>query len=427
MTDPNQQPPILLSVCIPTYNRQELLAYNLDKMKWLADTGLAIEIIVSDNASEDDTERVIQEKGRMFPHFRYIRQARNIGPENNFVSVMRLARGKFFVELCDDNRLIQENLLNELDYMNKHDDIVASHAPWLIWSDITNTDHDLFYNVEEPVTFEKKQSTDLFNYIVAHHIFPEHAICRTESFTKVLFRTHGVLKEMVWNFRALDYGKIRFQPNPWLLHIGDSPIHTARQGKEGVQGTLTSLDQYRGALEMAAYIAMANIGMEDFSPGNREEVLDIINEFISGRLHVNARIAQKFGDFIGASEFLKRRLLWVRTEEQRQEIRALEQVVTPGAIFQAMGELFDLTPGAKHLVLCALPNAENMQAQFRELTPAMPTVIRDLPTALNAPDRYDCLYLTNNNETRSAIGAAGIEFGRVTVLSELLHMFRITI
>ena len=131
----NQQPPILLSICISTYNRQVLLAEVLDHLKWTLDTHLEIEIVISDNASEDETERVALEKGNMFPHFRYVRQARNIGAEKNAVAAMRLATGKFFVWLADDDQLIPDTLLAEVAYLNDHDDIAVSHAPWQICMD----------------------------------------------------------------------------------------------------------------------------------------------------------------------------------------------------------------------------------------------------------------------------------------------------
>ena len=173
MTTGHPDTPIMLSICIPSYSRQNQLAHNLDLMKdWIVKADFAIEIIVSDDASVDETERVIQKKGQMFPHFRYVRQPINVGPEGNFIAAMRLARGKFFVELADDDRLIPEALFAEIAYMNAHEDVIASHAPWLVWSDITQSDHGLFYRLLQPVEFGKGQSASLFNFIISHQVFP---------------------------------------------------------------------------------------------------------------------------------------------------------------------------------------------------------------------------------------------------------------
>lgn len=425
MTYPNQQSPILLSICIPTFNRQDQLAHTLDLLRWTLDTGLDIEIIVSDNASEDETERVAMEKGKMFPHFRYVRQPVNLGFEGNSISVQRLARGKFFIYFSDDDRLIPEVLLSEIDYLNKNDDIVASYAPHQVWNDVTNADHGFFYKLEEPVVFGKPQSVELFNFLVLHHVYPEHAIFRTESFLKVLIRCRSY-EPPIWCFRVLEYGKVRFQPNSFYINVMQTRIKTLNDDKKGVEQILTYFDKYRGGLEIAASLAMSNVGMSGFDPENRLLVLDMINSFVMERVIASSNIAQFNGDFISAAESRKRWLLWAATDGEKKEVQDLESDTMLGAIFQSMGELFDMTVGVKHLVLCEMSHSDGLWAAFQNIAPRVPVVIRTLSTALEAVDRYDCLYFTDQDVVRQAIRASGIEAGKVVLLSELMHMFRIT-
>ena len=71
-----------LTVGIPTYNRSGLLREAIESV--LAQTFTDFRLIVSDNASDDDTPEVV----RSFDDERidYLRTERNIGPIGNFTA-----------------------------------------------------------------------------------------------------------------------------------------------------------------------------------------------------------------------------------------------------------------------------------------------------------------------------------------------------
>ena len=94
-------------------------------------------------------------------------------------------------------------------------------------------------------------------------------------------------------------------------------------------------------------------------------------------------------------------------------------------MFQAVGEIFAITVDVHHLVLCGIPDSESAQARFRQIVPGMPTVIREVSTALKASDRQQCVYLVEEDETSRALQAAGVEAGKIMVMSELLKVFRV--
>lgn len=62
-----------------------------------------IEYIISDNASTDDTERVMREFVKKDGRLQYIRQKENIGAIANHEYVLREARGKYFMWASDDD------------------------------------------------------------------------------------------------------------------------------------------------------------------------------------------------------------------------------------------------------------------------------------------------------------------------------------
>lgn len=86
----NKKP--LVSICIPTYNRCELLKKNINSIicqKEFKD-GL-VEVVISDNASDDDTEKVGRTFADKYPNIKYFRNKENC--RENFQLVLGRATG----------------------------------------------------------------------------------------------------------------------------------------------------------------------------------------------------------------------------------------------------------------------------------------------------------------------------------------------
>lgn len=99
---------ILLTIAIPTYNRESYLEQCLGHIhrQYAAHTG-SIEIIVSNNASEDGTEAVVRAFQQRGLPITYIRNAENIGADGNFAQCFRKASGKYVLVLGDDDILLE--------------------------------------------------------------------------------------------------------------------------------------------------------------------------------------------------------------------------------------------------------------------------------------------------------------------------------
>lgn len=130
----NQLP--LLSICIPTYNRVNLLSESLDILLTQINENNKndIEIIISDNASTDGTAELVTEKSRIFKHayIKYIRQVENIGSDRNFLFVISKATGKYFLVLSDDDFLLPGGVNGLLIRLKKHTnlDAMAINVSW---------------------------------------------------------------------------------------------------------------------------------------------------------------------------------------------------------------------------------------------------------------------------------------------------------
>lgn len=110
----------LITVGIPTYNR-------LGTLRRAAGSALAqdcgdLEVLIADNASSDGTEAYCRAIAEHEPAVRYIRHPVNRGPTANFNSVLRHARGDYFLFLSDDDWLDPSYVSRCLAWLRGHPD-----------------------------------------------------------------------------------------------------------------------------------------------------------------------------------------------------------------------------------------------------------------------------------------------------------------
>ena len=112
----------LLSICIPTYNRAEKLQQCLDHITCQfhdESTKNAIEVVISDNASEDNTTQVVKKLQESFDNIRYFRNEKNLGIDKNIINSVVMASGKYCWHIGDDD-FIQNGALKFLvDFLSK--------------------------------------------------------------------------------------------------------------------------------------------------------------------------------------------------------------------------------------------------------------------------------------------------------------------
>ena len=119
---------------MPVYNGESDISAALDSL--LTQTFENFEIIISDNASTDATEKICQNYASKDFRIRYIRQKTNLGATKNFEIVLHEAVAKYFVwAACDDIRSPDFLSIN-LDFLENHPDFVASTSPVRFEGDI---------------------------------------------------------------------------------------------------------------------------------------------------------------------------------------------------------------------------------------------------------------------------------------------------
>lgn len=89
----------LVSVCIPTYNRAKYIGATIQSV--LDSTYSNLEVVISDNASTDDTQEIVERFGDR--RIRYYRNEQNLGPIPNWNRALQRARGELVGLLFSDD------------------------------------------------------------------------------------------------------------------------------------------------------------------------------------------------------------------------------------------------------------------------------------------------------------------------------------
>jgi glycosyltransferase involved in cell wall biosynthesis len=117
---------IIISIGIPTYNGERYLSQAIESViTQLSDIpGRQIEIIVSDNASNDGTGEIVKEYITRYPDIvTYVRNTHNIGYDRNVDNLFKVARGEYLWLLGDDDMLVQGAVEKLFTLIEIHSDI----------------------------------------------------------------------------------------------------------------------------------------------------------------------------------------------------------------------------------------------------------------------------------------------------------------
>lgn len=118
-----------VSVCIPTYNRADILPYAVNSV--LNQTYSDFELIICDDASQDHTAKVVSQWSDS--RIRYIRHPQNIQRSRNMRSGYDAAMGEYFIKFDDDDALTPtflEKAIAVLEANSQIDFVCSDH--WVI-------------------------------------------------------------------------------------------------------------------------------------------------------------------------------------------------------------------------------------------------------------------------------------------------------
>jgi acetyltransferase-like isoleucine patch superfamily enzyme len=142
---------IQLSICIPTFNRSSLLNKCIESIVTQEEFNNQVEIVISDNCSQDNTKEVVQGYQAKYSNIKYYRNETNIGADKNILKVLSLGHGEY-LKLSNDYSILKEGSIKLiidiiLTYQSNKSVIFFSNKNIVTQNDITECQNiDQFIN-----------------------------------------------------------------------------------------------------------------------------------------------------------------------------------------------------------------------------------------------------------------------------------------
>lgn len=108
----------VLTIAIPTFNRADKLRKCIELVMNEVQN-YPIEIMVSDNASTDNTRQTMDEIRSKYPQITYYRNKENIGADRNFLNCYEKAKGDYIWLIGDDDMLLPNALQSIMEALNE--------------------------------------------------------------------------------------------------------------------------------------------------------------------------------------------------------------------------------------------------------------------------------------------------------------------
>lgn len=208
-----------VSIVIPTRNRRDMVREAVESA--LAQRSSDLEVLVSDNASEDGTQEALHGY-RSDPRFRYFRNETDLGMVANWrQAVFEHARGDFFLILSDDDCLVDPDYLSKaMGLVREHPDVVIVYAEGYILDESTGRRRELrlpFGSLEKGTTvFATRDRVFPVDFTLCNVLFkrslaleldafddPFNICCDSELFLEAcLFGNVGVVHDLVSQYRV---------------------------------------------------------------------------------------------------------------------------------------------------------------------------------------------------------------------------------
>ena len=118
-----------LSICVPTFERSVFLDYLLDTViEQVGENSGSVQVVVSDNFSQDSTWEVVKKFQARAMNLRYLRNHRNLGVSANLNAAVQGSDGTFCWLLGDDDALRPGAIAFILELLKVHNpDVLISN------------------------------------------------------------------------------------------------------------------------------------------------------------------------------------------------------------------------------------------------------------------------------------------------------------
>lgn len=169
-----------VSIGLPVYNGENYLGEAIESV--LVQTFKDFELIISDNSSNDGTEKICREYAAKDPRIRYYRNDKNVGSAKNFNRTFDLSSGEYFKWLAHDDALEPQFLERCIELLDRDRSIVLACTRYYWINEITGVTHmrDYDHNLRHPKAHQR------FRRLISNwhrgHFYPIWGLFRSKIF-----------------------------------------------------------------------------------------------------------------------------------------------------------------------------------------------------------------------------------------------------
>ena len=228
-----------LSVAIATYNRSAMVREAISAA--LGQSRAPDEIVVSDDASTDDTRQLLDRWSGHDPRLRVILQPVNSGGVANWNAAMMATGGDFIAWCSDDDRFTPDHLKASLDYLEAHPQIGMVHSSFV---DVRETSSG---PVEEARRLRSARpivihARNMFRYMTRYYDWPFHPstlVMRREVWDRTgPFDPQYALADTDWFVRAVEQFPAALLPRYGVMNRRHAGNWSNRVGSARMQAEI---------------------------------------------------------------------------------------------------------------------------------------------------------------------------------------------
>ena len=286
------------------------------------------EIIVSDNASTDETPLVIKKAMKRDKRIRAVALPEHDIAYANIRNALKFATGEHVVYLADDDSLLAEPLAVLRGRMDSDPSLSAVFTDSIAWDDVEQRElHRYFPPGMEPVEFEPDNSLGLLNFCLQTMLPPELGIYNRKALVKALVpysTRHLSFHLHLFNLSRL--GKVRFDPTAFYREhrVSKFPHDT-----ENLTAAYSYIgDEQRLGLEQFCLLCIDAANLTP-NPQMLAQVHTLISLMLHTRTDLEVERAISRGDYQLAVALRRRQTLWHGPSQRAVE--DFERIVKPAA------------------------------------------------------------------------------------------------
>jgi len=303
-----------LSVCIPTYNRSVFLRHTIGRFVNEWKFPFSYEIVVSDNASSDDTPQVVEELQLRGLPIIYVRQPTTVSSFENQSSAMRRGRGEYVIYLADDDILIDDEIVSTIEFLDMCPSVVACYSPVQNYDDREKKPLGLSFTTPHDVVAKKGKFISFFDFLIRNTIRPEIAVIRSSALSHMLVPRRFCNSAYSDLVHLLNLGDVAFRSRPFYRLVFCSPL------VDGVLHAGTNEAKFgwnteRGGLEDLFVNMVSQQGIQ-LQPEHWRQVGQMLDLSEAGRMVVAMRLWMKEREYVAAYDLYSR----VRLTLQRYDL-----------------------------------------------------------------------------------------------------------